>query len=149
MRIKNKKGQGILEYAMIISIVLAVFVAIQIYLKRAVQGNLKRASDQIGEQFTTAQNYTIQTITQSARKEDTLASLTVANDGWTRSQIQDLANGTWLADVDADATKVAYAGYEATKTDYVNVTEVGSGELGEHASFDSGNLSNRKLFEDD
>lgn len=47
----NKRGQSTLEYAILISIVIAALVAIQIYMKRGVQGRLRQASDDIGEQF--------------------------------------------------------------------------------------------------
>lgn len=142
MRVKSKKGQGILEYAMILSVVVAVIVAIQIYVKRALEGKFKQSADQIGEQFTTARNYTIQTISQSARNEQTLANLSsdVATKGWTRSQIQDSSGWT--------PANYTYAGYEATQTDYVNAT-AGSGLRGAHGTFDSGKISNVSLFEDD
>ncbi|TAN61410.1 hypothetical protein EPN16_03250 [bacterium] len=140
MRVKSKKGQGILEYAMILSIVVAVIVAIQIYVKRALEGKFKQSADQIGEQFTAAQNYTIQTVSQSARREQTLANLTVGTGGWTRSQIQD--SSAWTP------ANYTYAGYEATQTDYVTA-QAGSGQRGAHGTFDSGKISNVSLFEDD
>lgn len=140
MRLKSKKGQGILEYAMILAIVVAVIVAIQIYVKRAVQGKFKQSADQIGEQFTAAADYTIETTTQSARKDTTLANLTVASHGWTRSEIQ--GSSGWKP------TGYTYAGYELSKTDYVEATE-GGGKAGAHGTFDSGKLSNVTLFGDD
>lgn len=140
MHLKSKKGQGILEYAMILSVVVAVIVAIQIYVKRALEGKFKQSADQIGEQFTTNAAYTVQTISQSAREERTLANLTVENDGWTRSEIQ--GTGGWTP------ANYTYAGYEATQTDYVNAT-AGSGQRGAHGTFNSGRISNVSLFEDD
>lgn len=140
MRLKNKKGQGILEYAMILAIVVAVIVAIQLYVKRALEGKFKQSADQIGEQFTTAETYTIETQSQSARREQTLAGLTPGTDGWTRSEIQ--GGGAFAPG------KVAYAGYEASKTDYVK-QNIGGNQAGTHGTFDSGKISDTKLFEDD
>lgn len=59
MAVYNKKAQSVLEYGLVITAVIAAFLAINIYLKKAVQGKLKESSDQIGrrfkpEKFTTA-----------------------------------------------------------------------------------------------
>ena len=50
MRKKNI-GQSTLEYAVIIAVVVGALLAIQIYLKRGVQGKLRESTDQIGQQF--------------------------------------------------------------------------------------------------
>ncbi len=50
MRLR-KKAQSTLEYALIIAVIVAALLAIQIYMKRGVQGKLRESSDQIGEQF--------------------------------------------------------------------------------------------------
>lgn len=47
----NKRAQSTLEYAVIIAVVVAGLVAMQVYIKRGVQGRLRQASDDIGEQF--------------------------------------------------------------------------------------------------
>lgn len=47
----RRKGQSILEYAMIIAVVVAALLAIQIYMKRGVQGKLRSSVDDIGGQF--------------------------------------------------------------------------------------------------
>lgn len=47
----NKRGQATLEYGILIAIVVAALLSIQIYMKRGVQGRLRSASDDIGEQF--------------------------------------------------------------------------------------------------
>jgi hypothetical protein len=52
MRSKNRyKGQSTLEYAVIIAVVVGALLAIQIYMKRGIQGKLRDSTDQIGEQF--------------------------------------------------------------------------------------------------
>lgn len=47
----NKKGQATLEYGIIIAVLVAGLIAMQTYLKRAYQGKLRQAGDEIGEQF--------------------------------------------------------------------------------------------------
>lgn len=57
----KKRGQSTLEYALLIAIVVAALLAIRIYMKRGVQGRLRSATDDIGEQFDakkTAYSYT-------------------------------------------------------------------------------------------
>ena len=49
--IKRQKAQTTLEYAIIIAVVVAALLAMQTYMKRGIQGKLKSASDEIGEQF--------------------------------------------------------------------------------------------------
>jgi len=53
----NKRGQSTLEYAVIIAVVVGALLAIQVYIKRGVQGRLKQASDDIGEQFSPGASY--------------------------------------------------------------------------------------------
>lgn len=49
--LKRKKGQSTLEYAMVIAVIVAALVAMQIYMKRSVQGKLRSATDDIGQQY--------------------------------------------------------------------------------------------------
>jgi hypothetical protein len=64
---RRQKGQSTLEYAMIIAVVVGALLAIQIYMKRGVQGKMRESTDQIGEQFD-AENTTIDhTITRTSK----------------------------------------------------------------------------------
>jgi len=58
----NKKGQGTLEYAVIIAVIVAALIAMQTYMKRGMQGKLRESSDNMGEQFS-AQHMTGTAIT--------------------------------------------------------------------------------------
>lgn len=49
--LSNKKAQSTLEYAVVIAVVVGALIAIQIYMKRGVQGKLRESADQVGEQF--------------------------------------------------------------------------------------------------
>ena len=48
---KRKRGQSTLEYAILIIIILGALLSVQVYIKRGIQGRLKQASDDIGEQY--------------------------------------------------------------------------------------------------
>lgn len=42
-----RKGQSTIEYALLIAIVAAAFLAMRVYVQRAVQANFKMIQDQI------------------------------------------------------------------------------------------------------
>ena len=66
------RGQSTLEYAVLISVVVAALIAMQIYMKRGVQGKLRDATDQVGEQFRPAGTDTFwsyNTVSNSRRRE--------------------------------------------------------------------------------
>lgn len=42
-----KRGQSTLEYALLIAVVAAAFLAMRVYVQRSVQANLKMIEDQI------------------------------------------------------------------------------------------------------
>jgi Flp pilus assembly pilin Flp len=48
---RNSKGQSLLEYVILIVIVIGVFIAMQQYVKRGIQGRWKAAVDDLGEQY--------------------------------------------------------------------------------------------------
>jgi Flp pilus assembly pilin Flp len=155
MFIREKKGQSILEYAILMGLIVAVIVAIQVYVKRAYQERLKASADQIGGQFTANEDFTIQTIQQTARKAKTIVDLDVEKDKvWSESKIQTNAEyDNWAKTQLGEYVKKAgdYKGAEISVTDYVSGVS-GADEtpdLGTHAAFDSGKLSDKKLFDDD
>lgn len=49
--LSKKKAQSSLEYAILIIIVLGALLSIQVYIKRGIQGRLRTATDDIGEQY--------------------------------------------------------------------------------------------------
>lgn len=48
---RQKKAQSTLEYVVVITVILASFLAIQTYFKRAMQGRWKEAVDDMGDQY--------------------------------------------------------------------------------------------------
>jgi len=47
----DKNGQSTLEFVVLFVVVIAALVAMQVYLKRGIQGRLRESSDQLGQQF--------------------------------------------------------------------------------------------------
>jgi hypothetical protein len=47
----TKKGRFVVEYSLILVVTIGVLLTIQNYLKRAMQGEIKAAAEQIGEQY--------------------------------------------------------------------------------------------------
>jgi hypothetical protein len=47
----TKKGQSTLEYAILILIVIVALLAMQVYLKRALQGRMRESSENIGQAY--------------------------------------------------------------------------------------------------
>ena len=60
----GRKGQSIVEYAILLGVVITALLIMQVFVKRGYQGGLKESADKIGEQFsenatTTSQNRTM------------------------------------------------------------------------------------------
>ena len=54
----KRQGQSTLEYAVLVIIIIGALLSIQAYIKRGVQGRMKQATDDVGEQFSVGnQNY--------------------------------------------------------------------------------------------
>lgn len=51
MRLKNKKGQSVLEYAVLIALVIGALILLSFYIKGAVQGKIRESADDIGVAF--------------------------------------------------------------------------------------------------
>ena len=153
----RRRGQSVLEYSLMVVVLIVVILAMNVYFKRALQGKWKSTSDQIGKQFTTNQFYTIETRQQSARTEATATEGTdgeIAGNNWVRSTIMDKTQygktgfGAPNAAGGIGGIETGYAGHETTKTDYVTQA-IAAKTLGAHGTFDSGKLSNIRLFDDD
>jgi len=70
-----KKAQSLTEYAILIGIVTAALIAMQIYIKRGIQGRIKDLADQLSERhyepLTTDAEYNVtQTGTRVSKYED-------------------------------------------------------------------------------
>lgn len=65
----NLRGQSTLEYAIIVAVVVGALLAMQIYMKRGLEGKLKDSSDNIGAQYS-AGNVTSSHTTTTATSSD-------------------------------------------------------------------------------
>ena len=75
--LNTKRGQSVLEYAILMVIIIAALLTLQTYIKRGIQGRLKSATDDIGSQYTTADgaNYYKHVTTNSSTKEASIAGV--------------------------------------------------------------------------
>jgi uncharacterized membrane-anchored protein YhcB (DUF1043 family) len=66
-----------LEYALIIAVVVAGLLAMQIYMKRGVQGKLRQTTDDIGAQFEAEKTKVVSNITRTGTTvEETISGNT-------------------------------------------------------------------------
>jgi hypothetical protein len=62
----NLKGNSILEWSVVLSIVLAAFMAMQTYMQRGIQGMIKAQADQLGGQTEQTLKFTQSNSTSSS-----------------------------------------------------------------------------------
>ena len=77
------QGQATLEYAVILAVVIAALLAMQNYMKRGVQGKLRDATDQVGEQYRPANTKSAYTVHSQSTRNDT-----VDTDGTSKSTLK-------------------------------------------------------------
>jgi len=71
---RRRKGQSTLEYAILIIIIIGALLSIQVYIKRGVQGRLKQATDDIGDQFSPGNTNVTKYTTVTGQTRDTFTS---------------------------------------------------------------------------
>jgi Flp pilus assembly pilin Flp len=69
--LNQKRGQTTLEYAVLIVVVIGALLTIQVYIKRGVQGRLRSAADDIGEQYSDGNMNEIKTTVKNSTTEET------------------------------------------------------------------------------
>ena len=85
--LRKNKGQSTLEYAILVVVVIMALIGIQAYLKRGIQGRMKDASDQIGDQFSSdSSTYNITSTSYANVSEDQNAftTNTTYNNQWSQ-----------------------------------------------------------------
>ena len=80
----QRRAQSAVEYAVVISVVVAAVLLMQIYMKRGVQGKLRGATDEIGEQYVPGQVTSDYTMSSHSSRQDL-----VNTDGSSTSTLQD------------------------------------------------------------
>ena len=72
--LRKMRGQSTLEYAVLIIIIIGALLAIQVYVKRGVQGRLRSAADDIGDQFSPGNTNVTKSTTVGSSTRDTFIS---------------------------------------------------------------------------
>ena len=69
--LSQKRGQSTLEYAVLTVVIIGALLTLQVYIKRGVQGRLKSAADDIGDQYSDGNTNEIRTTNRSSNTEET------------------------------------------------------------------------------
>lgn len=69
--LNKKRAQSTLEYAVLVIVIIGALLSIQVYLKRGVQGRLKQATDDIGDQFSVGNTNAVVTTNSYSKTLDT------------------------------------------------------------------------------
>ena len=69
--LNQKRGQSTLEYAVLIIVIIGALLTIQVYIKRGVQGRLRSAADDIGDQYSDGNMNEIRTTNRFSNTEET------------------------------------------------------------------------------
>ncbi|MDE1921243.1 MAG: hypothetical protein KGJ09_05485 [Candidatus Omnitrophica bacterium] len=68
--LNQKRGQSFLEYSVMIVVVVGALLTLQVYIKRGVQGRLKSAADDIGDQYSDGNTNVIKIVNTSSDTEE-------------------------------------------------------------------------------
>ncbi len=91
--LKSKAAQSTVEYALIVAVVVAALIAIQVYVKRGMQGNLRNQSASIGEEYCPGQTVISQQKSVTAvTSENTSGGLTTTQ----RDETTQQNDGRWV-----------------------------------------------------
>ena len=103
----SRKAQSSLEYAVLIAIVAGGLIAMQVYVKRAFQGNMQSSADDMGEQFSIDAlenlNYSYhtrgdshETFTTGVTRSE-LIGAGETSESWSNVTIREFSEETWNA----------------------------------------------------
>ncbi len=69
--LRKRNGQSTLETAVLIMIVIGALLSIQVYIKRGVQGRLRQAADDIGDQYSAGNTNVYKSVTVTSNTTET------------------------------------------------------------------------------
>lgn len=97
MKIKKHsyaKAQSTLEYAILVVIIIGVLLAMQVYIKRGLQGRLKSSTDDIGEQYSVGEGGVFNKTTRTVSRvvENSKAGTTNTNTEYANTTTNTLTN---------------------------------------------------------
>ena len=75
-RLLNKrKAQSTIEYVVLVIIIIGALITIQVYIKRGVQGRMKQATDDIGDQFSPGNTNVVRRMKTDSRTSEAFGIL--------------------------------------------------------------------------
>ena len=87
-RLLNKrKAQSTIEYVVLVIIIIGALITIQVYIKRGIQGRMKQATDDIGDQFSPGNTNVIHRMKTDSKTSE---SFGIGHQGLSNSQIIDV-----------------------------------------------------------
>ncbi len=72
--LNQRRGQSTLEYVVLVVVIIGALLSIQVYIKRGVQGRLKSAADDIGDQYSTGNTNMIKKTRTISNTSDTFGT---------------------------------------------------------------------------
>ncbi len=69
---RRRTGQSTVEYAVVLTVVIAALLGMHLFMKRGVQGRLRSATDDIGEQYVPGQVTATHHVTSFSHTQQTL-----------------------------------------------------------------------------
>jgi hypothetical protein len=95
--LRKAKGQSTLETAVLIMIVIGALLSIQVYIKRGVQGRLRSAADDIGDQYSAGNTNVMKTVTVTSNTTEKnsygeVSSLLRADETTVTNRTQNIVN---------------------------------------------------------
>lgn len=75
--LRKKKAQSLVEYVLILGAIIVAILFMQLYVRRAVSGRLRDASDDIGDQFSASAKYNYQ-VTRNTKITESTSNTTGA-----------------------------------------------------------------------
>ncbi len=106
MLTRTKKGQSILEYAILLAVIVAALMIMQSLVKRGYQGGLKDAADKMGEQYSVGKTTITQTRNMTA--DQTIIEETAVNKTFMQNFVTDAKMKAGVVDLQ-EKGKEAYS----------------------------------------
>lgn len=165
---RSRAGQMILEGVLLWVIVAVVLIGMAVFFQRAVRGRFFQTANQVGEQFTPGQKYTIESRFASSRDETTNTQTLIGNQVVSESRIRQYLPGNTtdttafigkvggVLDKITTGTRTGYPQAEVQVEDYLKqdasmLADGDADKLGkhDHGVMPSGQLSKGLLFLED
>ena len=86
MRLGSRHGQVTAEIAVLFGAVIAALVFMAIYLQRGGQGYMKQNADQLGQQFSSTDPWSVTTTSNQSTTDDQTATVTTSTSTTAYSQ---------------------------------------------------------------